>query len=51
VVRTLERAEESMRANGEIVSWREAMPQPVIPGLELVQPAHSSSGTPPRPAI
>jgi len=51
VVRTLERAESSMRANGNLMSMDSGALQPPIPGLERVPAARSGSGPVPRPVI
>jgi len=51
VVRTLERAEASMRANGNLGSVQPPAPQVPIPGLEIASIAPSGSGPVPRPAI
>jgi len=51
VVRTLERAEASMRANGNMVGMNAPTSQPPIPGLELGVPRAAGSGPVPRPAI
>ncbi len=51
VVSTLERAEESMRANGELIHAGASVRQAAIPGLELVTAHPAGSGPIPRPAI
>jgi len=51
VVRTLERAEASMRSNGNLMSAQAPALQVSIPGLELAVPHAAGSGPVPRPAI
>jgi predicted dehydrogenase len=51
VVSTLERAEASMRANGERVYTTASAMQPSIPGLELPSTGAGGFGPTPRPAI
>jgi len=51
VVRALERAEDSMRANGELMSIRDLTMQAAIPGLEHAALHPSGSGQVPLPTI